>query len=102
MSTSFRTEKNSFYYHKYGIEIGSDKSTILVNSNKPRPSSADIRMNGKTLEKVNYFKCLRSTKTEDGTSIKEVKIRLATPSHDKVSNTSTKGKKQRHQFSYKD
>ena len=35
------------------------------------------RMNGETLEEVDQFKYLESTKAKDGTSVKEVKIRLA-------------------------
>ena len=58
----------------YAMEISSDESKILVV--KPRPST-NIRMNGKTLEEVDQFKYLGSTQTKDGTSIKEVNIRLA-------------------------
>ena len=54
---------------EYGMEISSDKSKILVNSPKPRPST-NILMNGQTL------KYLGSTQTKDGTSAREVKIRL--------------------------
>ena len=57
------------------MEINSDKSKILVNSIKLRPS-ANIWMNGKTLEELDRFKYLGSTQTNDGTSVKEVKIRL--------------------------
>jgi len=60
----------------YGMEISSEKSKILVNSIKPRPST-NIQMNGQTLEEVDQFKYLGSTQTKDGTSVKEVKIRLA-------------------------
>ena len=34
-------------------------------------------MNVRTLEEVDQFKYIGSTQTEDGTSIKEVKVRLA-------------------------
>ena len=34
-------------------------------------------MNGKVLEEVDQFRYLGSTQTKDGTSLKEVKIRLA-------------------------
>jgi hypothetical protein len=61
---------------EYGMEISSEKSKILVNSTKPRPST-NIQMNGQTLEEVDQFKYLGSTQTKDGTSVKEVKIRLA-------------------------
>ena len=84
----------------YGIEISSDKSKILVNSIKPWPTT-NIWMNGKALEQWNKFKYIGSTQTKDGTSIKEVIIRLAQVPfrHDKASNTM---EKQRLQFSYKD
>ena len=52
------------------------KAKILVNSIKPRPST-NISTNGKMLEDVDQFKYLGSTQTKDGTSTKEVKIRLA-------------------------
>ena len=61
---------------EYGMEISSEKSKILVNSIKPRPST-NIQMNGQTLEEVEQFKYLGSTHTKDGTSVKEEKIRLA-------------------------
>ena len=61
---------------EYGMEISYDKSKFLVNSIKPRPST-NICVNGKTLEEVDHFRYLGSTQTNDGTSIKEVKIRLA-------------------------
>ena len=60
---SFRNYETSF-----------DKSKILAYSVLRRPS-ANIRMNGKTLEEVGQFKYLGSTQTKDGTSIKEVKPR---------------------------
>ena len=59
----------------YGMEICSDKSKILVNSIKPRPST-NMWINGKMLEEVGQFKYIGSTQTKDGTSIKEVKARL--------------------------
>ena len=75
------------------MEIHSDKSKILVNSIKPR-KSANMWVKGKTLEEVNRFEYLGSTQTKDGTSMKEVMIRLAQAhsamtrsrlSHDKAS-----------------
>ena len=59
-----------------GMEINSNNSRILVNSIKPRPSSS-IEMNGQTIGEVNQFKYLGSTQTKDGTSVNEVKFRLA-------------------------
>ena len=61
----------------YGMEISSDKSKIVVSSIKPRPSSTNIWMNGKTLEEVDQVKYLGSTQTKDGTLIREVTIRQA-------------------------
>ena len=58
------------------ILISSDKIKILVNSIKPTPST-NIQINGQTLEEVDQFKYLGSTQTKDGSSVKEVKIRLA-------------------------
>ena len=60
----------------YAMEISTDKSKLLSNSIKPRPST-NIWMSGKTLEEVDQFKYLGSTQAENGTSMKEVKIRLA-------------------------
>ena len=68
-----KTGENS---SRYGIEICSDKSKILVNSIKPMPPK-NIWMNGKALEEADQFKYLTSTQTKDGTSVKEGKIRLA-------------------------
>ena len=59
----------------YGIEIGSDKSKILVNGIKPRPS-ANVLMNRKVFEAVDQFRCLGSTQIKDLASLKEAKIRL--------------------------
>ena len=41
------------------VEINSDKSKILVNSIKPRPST-NIQMNGQTLKEVDHFKYLNN------------------------------------------
>ena len=46
------------------MDTGSDKTKILVNSIKPRPSP-NIMMNGKTLEEMGQFKYLESTQTKD-------------------------------------
>ena len=61
---------------EYGMEISFDKNKILVNSINPRPSS-NIQMNGQMLEEMEQFKYLGSSQTKDGTSVTEVKIRLA-------------------------
>ena len=60
----------------YGMEISSNKSKVLVNSIKPRPST-NIWMNGKLLNEVELLKYFGFTQTRDATSIKEVKVRLA-------------------------
>ena len=78
---------------EYGMEISSEKSKILVNSIKPRPST-NLQMNGQTLEEVDQFKYLGSTQTKEGTSRKEVKIQTgaSTLSLDKAINTMEKSK----------
>ena len=53
------------------------------------------------LEEVDQFEYTGSTQIKDGTSIKEVEIRLAHAHHDKPSNTSSMGKQSCH-FSPKD
>ena len=80
------------------MEISSDRSTMLVNSIKPRPTTS-IWMNGKTLEEVNQFNYLGSGQTKDGASKKVSKDQTGTStlSHDKASNTM---EKQSHQVSY--
>ena len=58
------------------MEIRSEKSNTPFNSIKPRPST-NMRMNGQMLVEVHPFKYLGYAQTKDGTSEKEVKIRLA-------------------------
>ena len=53
----------------YGMEMSVDAIT-------PRPST-NIWMNGNVTQEVDHFKYLRSPQTNDGKSLKEVKIRLA-------------------------
>ena len=48
------------------MEFNSDKSKILVNSIKPRPST-NVQMNGQKLEEVDQFKYLGCTQSKDGT-----------------------------------
>ena len=65
---------------KYGMEIGGDKSNIMVTS-KRRDANRDprqIQIDGCILEEVKSFQYLSSTVTEDVTSETEVKKRLAT------------------------
>ena len=59
----------------YGMEVSSEKSKILVNSHKQLPKT-NITMNGQILEEVENFKYLGSTLSKDGSSTKEIKIRL--------------------------
>ena len=82
------------------MEISSDKGKIHIDSIKPRPSAC-IWVNGKVLEEVDQFKYLGSTQIKDGTSINEVKIRLA-QAHSAMTGIAILWKKQRNQFSYKD
>ena len=54
---------------------------LRQNQNPRQQNQATVhlptRMNGKVPEEVDQFKYLKSTQTKDGTSIKEVMIRLA-------------------------
>ena len=59
------------------------------------------RMNGKVLEVVDQFKYLGFIQTKDGTSVKEVKIRLA-HAHSAMTRLASTMEKQSDQFSYKD
>ena len=60
----------------YGMEVSSEKSKVLVNSiNQNTP--IDITMDGQNLEEVDSFKYIGSTLSKDGTSTKEIKIRIA-------------------------
>ena len=59
----------------YGMEVSAEKSKVMVNSRAKTHST--IKMNGVALENVEQFKYLGSTLTYDGTSNKEIKIRLA-------------------------
>ena len=59
----------------YGMEISTEKSKVMINS--VNDIHANIIMNGEKLEEVSQFKYLGATLTKDGTSTKEVKIRIA-------------------------
>ena len=87
----------------YGMEICFDKSKIVVNSVKPRPST-NIRMIEKMVEEVDWFKYLGSTQTKDRTPIKDEKIRLVQAQAHSVMGRLAIGYygKIMHQFSYKD
>ena len=59
-----------------GMEISGEKLKVIVNSND-EDVTANITMNGVSLESVNEFKYLGETLTNDGSSLKEIKIRTA-------------------------
>ena len=61
---------------RYGMEISSEKSKIMVNSNTHQAATS-ITLNGQMLEEVDSFKYLGATLTKDGSSVKEVKARLS-------------------------
>ena len=61
---------------KYGMEISAEKSKILVNSTLPTVPT-NISMNGEILEEVDSFKYLGAIINKEGTSLQEVKTRLA-------------------------
>ena len=60
----------------FGMEISSEKSKILVNSNT-ETKTTNIIMNGEILEEVKEFKYLGALINSKGTSVKEIKTRLA-------------------------
>ena len=59
----------------YGMEVSSVKSKVMVNSLDN--ATANITLNGETLEVVESFKYLGSTLTKDGRTDREIEIRLA-------------------------
>ena len=58
------------------MEVSSEKSKVLVNSTNQN-TPIDITMDGQNLEEVDSFKYIGSTLSKDGTSTKEIKIRIA-------------------------
>ena len=64
-----RLEENT---RAYGMEVSSEKSIVYSTNN-----TVNIVMNGQNLEDVDSFKYLGSTLSKDGTSTKEIKIRIA-------------------------
>ena len=60
---------------KFGMEINTDKSKILVNSRQPTQPCA-ININNTPLEQVNQFKYLGAVVTTEGDSSKELRTRL--------------------------
>ena len=59
----------------YGMEVSTEKSKVMVNSTNT--ISANITMNGETLEEVSSFKYLGATLYKDGTCTGEIRIRIA-------------------------
>ena len=69
------TDRLSNSAKAYGMEVSSEKSKVMVNSNDS--STVQISMNGQQLEEVTAFKYLGATLTKDGCSTTEIKTRLA-------------------------
>ena len=95
-----RTQRLEKTAAEHGMGFSFDKSKILVNSIKAKPS-ANIKMNEQTLEEVDQLKYFRlhtnqrrkfSKKSEDQTG-------TSTLSHDMAGNSV---EKQSHKFSHKD
>ena len=57
------------------MEISTDTSKILVNCILSQ-GHPPIHIRTEVLEEVDQFKYLESTQTNDGTSLKDVKVRL--------------------------
>jgi len=60
---------------KFGMEVSTEKSKILINSNNT--DTATITLNGEELEQVKQFKYLGSTLTTDGSSTVEIRKRIS-------------------------
>jgi len=60
----------------FGMEISAEKSKVIPATNDNN-TSIPITVNGNKLQSVKTFKYLGSNITEDGTSVREVKTRLA-------------------------
>ena len=60
----------------FGMEVSTEKSKIMINSTTN--TTANITMNGETLEEVTNFKYLGATLSSDGTCTAEIRIRIAT------------------------
>ncbi|XP_071491823.1 uncharacterized protein [Diadema antillarum] len=58
------------------MEVSTEKSKVMVNS--PNNISANITMNGETLDEVTSFKYLGSTIYKDDTCTGEIRTRIAT------------------------
>ena len=84
----------------YGMKINSTKGKFSSTASSQSHVSTNIRMNGKMLEEVDQFKYFGSTQTKDGTSLKEVKIRLAY-AHSAMTRQEVLWKNS-YQFSYED
>ena len=62
----------------FGMEVSTEKSKIMVNTNNRTQDEYKITMNGHPLEEVTKFKYLGPTITSDGTSSHEIKMKIAT------------------------
>ena len=69
------TERLTTRATAHGMEVSSEKSKVMVNSNEDK--KANIVMNGERLEEVEKFKYLGAYIAKDGHSSAEVKTRLA-------------------------
>jgi len=72
------TERLDSITRKYGMEISSEKSKIMVTSRQnSEESDTDIKVGGERLSTVETFKYLGSTLNENMTSQNEITTRLA-------------------------
>ena len=65
----------SKYASRYGMEISSEKSKVMVNSNDSS-RHADITLNDNKQEEVNKFHYLGATLSKDGSCETDIRIRL--------------------------
>ena len=70
------TNKLSKCASRYGMEISSEKSKVMVNSNDSS-FHADITLNDNKLEEVNKLCYLGATLSKDGYCEIDIRIRLA-------------------------
>ena len=71
------TDSLALHAGNYSMEVNSEKSKTMVNSNKNNVH-AKIIMNGEEMEEVNQFKYLGATLKKNGSSEGEIRIRIAT------------------------
>ena len=70
------TNKLASASERYGMEVSSEKSKVMVNSIDTN-ASADIVMNGQKLEEVDSFRYLGALITKDGSCRKDILARIA-------------------------